>query len=121
LSLALYLDDCAFSHELRRLLIEAGHDVEVPADAHPPLTSADDVVHFAHAKAAERAILTFNPRDFKELHDHDPDHFGILVMYQDNDPTRDMSYRQIVQAIANLESTGVTIARGFWSLNRYRW
>jgi hypothetical protein len=32
-----------------------------------------------------------------------------------------MSYRQIVQAIANLENTGVTIARGFWSLNRYRW
>jgi hypothetical protein len=32
-----------------------------------------------------------------------------------------MSYRQIVQAIANLESTGVTIAEGFWILNTYRW
>jgi hypothetical protein len=42
-------------------------------------------------------------------------------VYQDNDPTKDMSYHQIVQAIANLESTGVTIAREFWSLNRYRW
>ena len=32
-----------------------------------------------------------------------------------------MSYRQIVQAISNLESTGVTVAGGFWSLNAYRW
>jgi hypothetical protein len=121
LSLTLYLDDCAFSHRLRQLLLEAGYDVETPADVHPPLTGADDAVHFVHAKAAGRTILTLNPRDFKELHDRDPDHFGILAVYQDNDPTKDMSYHQIVQAIANLESTGVTIAREFWSLNRYRW
>ena len=121
MSLALYLDDCAFSHELKRLLLEAGHDVEVPADAHPPLTGEDDSIHFAHAKAASRAILTLNPRDFKELHDQDPDHSGILTVYQENDPLKDMSYRQIVQAVANLESTGVTIARGFWILNAYRW
>lgn len=121
MSLALYLDDCAFSHELKRLLLEAGHDVEVPADVHPPLTGEDDSIHFAHAKAAGRAILTLNPRDFKELHDQDPDHSGILTVYQENDPLKDMSYRQIVQAIANLENTGVTIAGGFWVLNAYRW
>jgi len=121
LSLALYLDDCAFSHELRKLLIQAGHDVKVPADVHPPLTGENDAIHFAYAKAVGRAILTLNPRDFKELHDQDPDHSGILAVYQDNDPAKDMSYRQIVQAIVNLESTGVTIARGFWILNAYRW
>jgi len=121
LSLRLYLDDCAFSYELRRLLLEAGHDVEVPADVRPPLTGADDAVHLAHAQHAQRAILTFNPRDFKELHDQNPDHAGILVVYQDNDPIRDMSYRQIVQAIVNLESLGVNIAGRFWSLNAFRW
>lgn len=121
MSLALYLDDCAFSHELRRLLLKAGHDIEVPADAHPPLTGEDDAVHFAHAKAAGRAILTLNPIDFRKLHDRNPNHHGILTVYQDNDPTKDMSYRQIVQAISNLESTGVTIDGGFWSLNAYRW
>jgi len=121
LSLALYLDDCAFSHELRRLLLRAGHDVETPADVHPPLTGEDDATHFAHAKAVGCAILTLNPRDFKELHDQDPDHPGILAVYQDNDPVKDMNYRQIVQAISNLESTSVSIAGGFWSLNVYRW
>lgn len=121
MSLALYLDDCAFSHELKQLLLEAGHDVETPFDVHPPLSGEDDAVHFAHAKAVGRVILTLNPRDFKELHNQNPDHPGILAVYQDNDPTKDMSYRQIVKAIANLEGTGVTIAGGFWSLNAYRW
>lgn len=121
MSLTLYLDDCAFSYELRRLLVEAGHDVEVPADVHPALTGEDDVVHFAHAKATSRVILTMNPRDFKELHDQLPGHPGILAIYQDNDPTKDMSYRDIVKAISNLENTGVTIVGEFWALNAYRW
>ena len=120
MSLTLYLDDCAFSHELKRLLSEAGHDVAVPADAQPPLTGADDDVHFAHARATGRVILTLNPRDFQDLHDQEPDHPGILAVYQDNNPAKDMSYRQIAQAIANLERTGVTIAGGFWPLNIYR-
>jgi len=119
--LELYLDDCAFSHELKRLLLAAGHDVAVPADAQPPLTGADDAVHFAHARATGRVILTLNPRDFKDLHDQEPDHPGILAVCQDNDPTKDMSYRQIVQAIANLERTRVAIAGRFWVLNAYRY
>lgn len=81
MSLALYLDDCAFSHELRRLLLKDGHDVETPADVHPPLTGEDDTVHFAHAKAVGRAILTLNPRDFKALHDQGTDHPGFLAIY----------------------------------------
>jgi hypothetical protein len=121
LSLSLYLDDCAFSHELKRLLIEAGHDVETPADVHPPLTGEDDSVHFTHARATGRIIITLNARDFKEIHDKVPDHPGILVVYQDNNPAKDTSCREIVQAIANLEGSSVTITGGFWPLNVYRW
>jgi len=121
LSLALYLDDCAFSHRLRQLLQNVGHDVQVPADANPPLTGVDDPDHFAHAKATRRIILTYNPRDFKTLHDADPNHPGILVVYQDNDPTKDMSYADVVRAIANLEGSVPALAGGFWVLNAYRW
>lgn len=70
---------------------------------------------------AGRVILTYNSKDFKALHDADPNHAGILAIYQDNDPTRDMTYRQIVQAIGNLESMGGPIAGEFWSINAYRW
>ena len=121
MSLKIYLDDCAFSRRLRDLLKKAGHTVKVPADVVPPLTGADDGVHFTYAQVTGYTLLTFNPRDFKALHDADPHHSGILAVYQDNDPTRDMSYRDIVQAIDNLEHNVDKIAGGFWSLNACRW
>jgi len=121
LSLRLYLDDCVFSHELRRLLREAGHDVQTPADVVPPLTGRNDLVHWLYTKAVGRVILTRNPKDFETLLSRDPAHPGVLAIYLDNDPTRDMTHRDVVRAIANLEATGVTIAGGFWPLNSYRW
>jgi hypothetical protein len=101
--------------------LEAGHDVQVPAEVDPPLTGASDEIHFAHAQTVDRIILTLNPKDFLSLHQKSPHSPGIFAIYQDNDPTRDMSYADIVKAIANLEDTGVPIAGGFWSLNAYRW
>lgn len=121
MSLRIYLDDCAFSHRLRQLLIAAGHHVQVPADVEPPLTGAKDPVHFAHAIATGQTILTYNPADFQQLHEHNSAHMGILAVYQDNDPRRDMTYHDIVQAIANLENTGIEIPGGFWVLNAYQW
>jgi len=66
-------------------------------------------------------LLTKNPRDFLEFHRQSTRHAGILAVYLDNDPKRDMSQREIVRAIANLEVTGAVLAGGFWSLNSYRW
>ncbi len=34
---------------------------------------------------------------------------------------KDMTYADIVRAIANLQQTGVTITGGFWLLNMFRW
>ncbi|MCB0154903.1 MAG: DUF5615 family PIN-like protein [Anaerolineae bacterium] len=121
MSLKIYLDDCAFAHRLRQLLIEAGHEVQVPAEVDPPLTGASDEVHFAHAQTTGQIILTLNPKDFLVLQQKSPRSPGIFAVYQDNDPSRDMSYADIVRAIANLESTGAPIAGGFWALNGYRW
>lgn len=121
MSLAIYLDDCAFSHRLRQLLVEAGHRVQIPAEVAPSLRGVADDTHFAHARATQQSILTYNAADFLRLHQQHSDHYGILAVYQDNDPAKDMTYADIVRAIANLERTGVSIAGGFWSLNAYRW
>lgn len=121
MSLKIYLDDCAYSRRLCQLLRQAGHDVQVPADVVPPLTSADDHVHLSHARSADRAILTLNPKHFQALHYKNARHAGILAVYQDNDVTKDMSNTEIVEAIANLESAVPQIAGGFWILNVYRW
>ena len=74
----------------------------------PPMTAFelsgnDDKVHFDFAAANNLAIITKNPGDFKALHDLDQRHSGILGIYQDNDPSRDMSNADIVRAIKNLE------------------
>jgi hypothetical protein len=121
LSLAIYLDDCAFSYRLRTLLLEAGYQVQIPAEVKPPLTGVTDDRHFAHARATNQVILTLNPGDFLLLHQQQSDHPGIFAVYQDNNPLKDMSYQAIVRAIANLQQTGATIAGGFWVLNAYRW
>ena len=121
MSLRLYLDDCIYSHELRRLLVEAGHEVQVPAEVRPPLTGEEDRRHFEHACSSNRMLLSKNPRDFLELHHQSTNHAGILAVYLDNDSKRDMSQREIARAIANLEATGALLAGGFWSLNSYRW
>lgn len=121
MSLKLYLDDCAFSHRLRARLQEAGHSVQVPADTRPALTGADDLTHFRYAISTSQIILTYNAGDFLALHRQHPTHPGILAVYQDNDITRDMTYDDIVRAIANLTKSNVEIAGGFWILNAYQW
>lgn len=94
MSLVLYLDDCAYSRELRRLLSAAGYDTMVPAEVDPPLTGEDDEVHFQFARETGYALLTFNAHDFLRLHEATPDHAGIMVVPRQRfksryDPCRD--------------------------------
>jgi DNA-binding response OmpR family regulator len=83
-----YLDDDSAALLLARLLRQAGHDVELPADV--GLSGEDDAVHLTHASKYDRVLLTGNHRDFLNLHNliaqaqgHHP---GILVVRRDNDP-----------------------------------
>lgn len=119
MSLKIYLDDCAYAKTLVVLLRAAGHEVVTPADA--GLTGRDDDVHFQHAAAQGLVLLTRNPRDFELLHRANPSHAGVLAVYQDNDPDRDMSYAEIVRAIANLEGSGLPVAGSFHVLNAWRY
>jgi hypothetical protein len=124
-ALNLYLDDCSNSDLLADLLRQAEHRVVRPTHANVGLDGEDDDVHFAYAIANGLTIITKNPPDFLELHEANPHHFGILAVYQDNDPNRDMSDAEIVKAIANLEiasqSGGDPIHDHFHVLNNWRY
>jgi hypothetical protein len=115
----IYLDDCAYDKELVRQLKAADRQVITPPEAN--LGGAKDKAHFDRAKREGWILLTKNPRDFRELHDADCAHSGILAIYQDNDPTKDMTYGDIVRAIANLENAGVTLTGEFHILNDWRY
>ena len=90
-----------------------------PVDA--GIAGEDDPIHFQRAAQEGWVLLTKNPRDFEELHKADANHAGILAIYQDNDPTRDMNHAEIVRAIANLEGAGLSFRGNFWVLNAWRW
>lgn len=121
IQLQLYLDDCAYSKELQRLLVEAGCDVQIPVDVQ--LVGADDPAHFDHAPAAGRVLITKNPADFKALHDQNQDHRGVVAIYQDNSP-RDMAPADIVHALENaariLAATGQSLEGTFINLNEWQ-
>jgi predicted nuclease of predicted toxin-antitoxin system len=120
LSLHLYLDECAYSHRLVRLLRDDPwrHDVQTPVDAGS--LGRTDPEQLAYARSQDRVLVTKNPRDFEELHQNQPDHLGILVIYQDNLPS-DMSAEQIAQAIGNLEAAGLPFNGCFYVLNAWNY
>jgi len=104
LSLNLYLDDCAYAKQLAEMLRAAGHTIVIPADV--GLTGMSDALHFRYAAQHALVLLTKNPRDFVELHAANPAHAGILVIYQDNDPQRDMTYGEIVKPLPIWKAPG---------------
>jgi hypothetical protein len=118
----LNLDDDSTDPLLVRLLIAAGHDVQIPADA--GLTGRKDPGHLMHAIKRGRVFLTHNHEDFELLHTlvllvggHHP---GILVVRRDNDVKRDLKPKGIVRAIRNLLAAKVPIADELHILNHWR-
>jgi hypothetical protein len=118
----LYLDDDSASALLQRLLQAAGHDVQVPADV--GLSGEPDGIHLTHPIRDNRVCLSRNYRDFEILHllvlQAQGHHPGILVVRRDNDPRRNLSPRDIVRAIRNLETAGITLADRYEILNHWQ-
>ncbi len=120
MSLRLYLDECAYSKQLVNLLRGYPHEhhVETPTDSN--LFGRTDEDHFAYARSHRLILITKNPDDFEALHRQQPEHAGILAIYQDNLPT-DMSTRDIARAIQNLADAEVPLAGFFQVLNAWNY
>jgi hypothetical protein len=88
------------------------------------LLQKSDPVQLGHAVREQRILITANHDDFEDLHDlilvADGHHFGVLVVRQDNDPTRDMTLRAIVRAVANVAATMPDLTNIFQVLNHWR-
>jgi hypothetical protein len=88
------------------------------------MSGAKDVQHLTQAVNAGRALLSKNYKDFElfaqllaAVQGHYP---GILVIRQDNDPSRDLKPAGVVRAIRNLEAAGVPVADSYHVLNHWR-
>jgi len=117
--LRLYLDDSVTGRVLRRLLADAGYQFTLPADV--GLDRAEDVRHAAYAMEHGLVLITKNPEHFRRLYAATDTHPGLLVIYRDNDVTRDMTDAEIVRALGNLITPGVPIRDQFHVLNHWRY
>jgi predicted nuclease of predicted toxin-antitoxin system len=118
----LYLDEDLASPTLAHLLRNAGHDVQVPGDVGH--LGKDDPEQLTHAIREARVLLSRNYRDFEQLHllllTAGGRHAGMCVIRRDNDPSRNLSPKDIVRALRNLEAAGVPIANEYIILNHWQ-
>ncbi|MGL5795070.1 MAG: DUF5615 family PIN-like protein [Waterburya sp.] len=119
MSLKLLIDEDSQAMALINLLRNAGHDVLTVNEA--GLTSQPDNVVLNYARQHNWILLTRNCRDFKALHEAHPFHPGILAIYQEANPLKKMSRKDIVRAIANLEAANISLTNQFISLNHWNY
>lgn len=118
----LYLDDDMDANELLGLLQHEGHEVVSPRAV--AMRSSSDDMHLSYATSQSLAVLTANVRDFLTLHRtwqrDGREHAGILGIYRENNPQRDMTYAQMAQAVSHLERSGLPVRNTFHNLNMWR-
>ena len=118
----IYLDEDMASALLLGFLRKAGHDVETPGGS--GLMGRSDPAQFAFSIRAALVCLTANHDDYEELHlllqAAQGNHLGIFVVRRDNDPTRDLSPKGIVNAIRKLEAANAPIRDECIVLNQWR-
>lgn len=119
MSLQLLIDEDSQDKVLLKLLRKAGHDVVTVNEA--GLMSQPDIVVFRYAVEKNRVILTFNCGDFEIIHEENPCHSGILAVYKNDDYSKDLTFKELVRAIANLESATFALANQFISLNHWNY
>lgn len=119
MSLRLLIDEDSQAKRLVELLRNAGHDVITAREA--DLMAKPDSLVLDYARQSGRLVLTKNSNDFNILHRADPNHPGILVVYQYLDRSKNMSYGTIVKCIANIEASGYNLTNQFVSLNSWNY
>jgi predicted nuclease of predicted toxin-antitoxin system len=118
-TLRMLLDEDSQAKYLVNLLKAAGYDVLTGNEA--CLTKRLDSFVLNYAIADNRVLLTRNCADFLELHRLNPVHAGIIAVYQDADPNKNMSYQSIVKAIVNIQTAEYVLENQFIILNQWNY
>ncbi|MDJ0731143.1 MAG: DUF5615 family PIN-like protein [Crocosphaera sp.] len=119
MSLRLLLDEDCQAKVLVKMLENMSHNV-ITVNEIGLQGMADDVV-FDYARKNNRVLMTYNCDDYEKLHEINQTHSGILGIYKNNNPARDMNYKAILKAIGNLECSLIPLANQFISLNHWNY
>ncbi len=113
------VDEDSQRHILVRLLRIDGHDVLTVDEA--ALNAKEDAVVFSFARQENRIVLTRNAQDFEAIHNAEKIHPGILVEYQNRDPSKNMKIVEMVQAIRNIEASGWDLTGQLVAINAWNY
>ncbi len=119
MSLRLLVDEDSQRKVLLAALRSAGFDVTTVSEE--DLAGSPDPVVLAEAHRQGRAVLTRNADDYAELHDSSAEHSGILVIYQGQDRSKNMGFADVVNALTNLEQSGLNARGMFVPLNHWNY
>lgn len=117
-ALKIYLDDCLAAKILVSLLKKRGLSVVVPQAA--GLEGRADWEHFEFCCRKGYVLLTANPSDFLALHQKEARHPGILAVYQDNNPKKDLNFKEMASVIQKIVKKKIPLAGQFVILNHWR-
>ncbi len=119
MSLRLLVDEDTLAKALVGQLRKAGHDVLTVHEA--GLTAEPDDRVVEHARQENRILLTRNCEEFRAFHATQPNPPAICAIYQDRDPSKNMTYAAIVRSLENLEASGLELAGQFVVLNAWNY
>ncbi len=118
----IYLDDDLDSNALIGFLRQMRHEVISPRAV--GTRGVADEEHLRYAAEHGLVLLTANAEDFVDLHGEwirdQREHSGILVVYRENNPARDMTFRDIADAATRIEGSGARLANACYNLNFWR-
>jgi hypothetical protein len=101
-AMRLYLDDDLDGNVLIGLLQHAGHEVVLPRAV--GTRGVLDPTHLRYAADHDLVLLTANAKDFLALHtqwqQEGQEHPGMLLVYRENNPQRDMTFQEIARAVS---------------------
>lgn len=111
----LLVDEDTASDELMARLRKAGHHLETTQKG------ALDPVVWQRAQEAELTVVSGNPDHFIALAERTPDHHGLLVVYGEREPIKQMRAADIAAAIQHVRETYGDTLRGVrLTLNEWR-
>ena len=111
----LLVDEDIASDELMARLRKAGHHAESPEKG------GLDAAVWERAQAAQLIVVTGNPDDFIALAERQPGHHGLLVVYGERDPIKQMRAADIAEGIEYVRQVrGETLHGARLVLNEWR-
>ena len=112
------VDEDSQARRQLEVLRSAGHDVVSIAELDQNGSLDSEV--FELAQSLRRVLLTHNVVDFHALALVHPSHHGVIAIYRDGDPRKNMNYQDIGRAVSKLETSGVPVFGQFHVLNHWR-